>query len=50
MGVKQSVTMNKIFVLLNTFIIGFVVIFGGSKADFHNWAITRADVIIKLYF
>jgi len=36
-GVKESALANKIFVLINIATLSFIIILGGTKADFTNW-------------
>ncbi len=36
-GVKESALTNKIFVLINIVTLSFIIILGGTKADFANW-------------
>jgi len=47
-GVKEFAFVNKIFTVLNVFVILFVVIAGYTKADIHNWSWTEEE--IKEYF
>lgn len=38
-GVKESTFLNKLFTVLNIFIILLIAICGSTKADFNNWKI-----------
>ena len=46
MGVKDSITFNKLCTCLNIFIIVFIIICGAFKIDFKNWSIDSKNVII----
>jgi hypothetical protein len=48
MGVKESSMMNKAFTMLNLSVILFVIIFGATKSDIHNWKIRPDEVIDPL--
>jgi len=43
-GVKEFATVNKIFTVLNVFVIIFVIIAGLTKADLHNWGWTPEEI------
>ena len=43
-GVKEFATVNKIFTVLNVFVIIFVIIAGLTKADFHNWSWSPEEI------
>ena len=43
-GVKEFATVNKIFTVLNVFVILFVIIAGLTVADIHNWYWTPEEI------
>ena len=38
-GVRESSFLNKVFTVLNIFVILVITIIGATKADFKNWSI-----------
>ena len=49
MGVKESSFMNKVFTMLNLSVILFVIVFGATKTDIHNWHIKPDEVCLFNY-
>ncbi len=43
-GVKESAAMNKLFVILNTAILGFIIIAGATKSNPQNWNLSQNSV------
>lgn len=40
--------MNNIFTVVNLSVVGFIIIAGAMKADFHNWSITPSEVRLEM--
>jgi amino acid transporter len=48
LGVKESSRMNNIFTSLNLLVVAFIIVAGGTQADWNNWSISASDVSILL--